>query len=95
MRIFSNSTLKDFYEKHADSKEQLLTWYKITTKARWKNYNDIKSYFKTVDCIKDNLMVFNLKGNKYRLAVDFNFKNEWAFIIFIGTHAEYNKKKFK
>ncbi len=95
MRIFSKSTLKDFYEKHADSKEQLLTWYKITNKAKWKNYNDIKSYFNTVDCIKDNLTVFNLKGNKYRLAVDFNFRNEWAFIIFIGTHAEYDKKKFK
>lgn len=95
MRIFSKGTLRDFYQKHEDCKEQLLTWYKVTSNASWKNFNDVKLHFSSADCIHDNFIVFNIKGNKYRLGVDFNFKNQWAFILFIGTHAEYDKKKFK
>lgn len=94
MKVFSKSTLRDFYKKHNDSKEQLLTWYKVATKAHWKNYLEIKKYFNSVDCIQDCLMIFNIKGNKYRLVVDFNFKLQWAFIVFIGTHADYNKRIF-
>jgi mRNA interferase HigB len=94
MRVFSKSTLRDFYEKHTDSKDQLLTWHKVATKAKWKNFNEIKKYFNSVDCIQDSLLVFNIKGNKYRLVVDFNFKLQWAFIVFVGTHAEYTKRIF-
>ena len=94
MRVFNKSTLRNFYEKHEDCKEQLLTWYKVTTKASWKSFNDVKKYFNSVDCIKDCLFVFNIKGNNYRLVVDFNFRLQWAFITFIGTHSDYDKKKF-
>jgi len=92
MRVFNKSTLRKFYEKHEDSKEQLLTWDKVSTKANWKSFNDVKKYFNSADCIKDSLFVFNIKGNKYRLVVDFNFRMQWAFITFIGTHADYDKK---
>ena len=94
MRVFSKSTLRDFYEKHNDCKEPLLTWYKVTTKANWQSFNDVKKYFNSTDCIRDSLLVFNIKGNKYRLAVDFHFKFSWAFVTFIGTHADYDKAKF-
>jgi mRNA interferase HigB len=94
MRVFSKSTLVDFYKKHNDSKDQLLTWYKVTTKASWSNFNEVKKYFNSVDCIKNSLLVFNIKGNRYRLVVDFNFKAQWAFIKFIGTHSAYDKMKF-
>ena len=94
MRVFIKSTLKDFYEKHNDCKEQLLTWHKVATKANWQNFKAVKDYFNSVDCVRDNLLVFNIKGNKYRLVVDFNFKMQWAFIHFVGTHADYDKKKF-
>ena len=86
--------MKDFYEKHNDCKEQILTWYKDTSKANWSNFNDVKEYFNSVDCIRNSILVFNIKGNKYRLVVDFNYILQWAFITFIGTHAEYEKIKF-
>ena len=95
MRVFSKGTLRNFYEKHEDCKEHLLTWYKVTTKADWTCFNDVKKYFNSVDCVKDNLYVFNIKGNSYRIVVDFNFTLQWVFVIFIGTHAEYDKQKFK
>jgi len=95
MRVFNKSTLRDFYQKHGDCKEQLLTWYKIITKTNWKTFIEIKKHFSSVDCIRDSLLVFEIKGNRYRLVVDFNFKFQWAFIIFIGTHAEYSKNRFK
>ena len=94
MRVFSKSTLRDFYEKHEDCKEQLLTWHKVASKANWKSFNDVKKYFNSVDCIKDSMLVFNIKGNNYRLVVDFNFRFQWAFVIFIGTHANYDKINF-
>jgi mRNA interferase HigB len=94
MRVFSKSTLVDFYLKHNDCKDQLLTWYKVTTKANWTNFNDVKRYFNSVDCIKDSLLIFNIKGNSYRLVVNFNFKAQWAFVKFIGTYADYDKMKF-
>lgn len=94
MRVFSKSTLINFYDEHRDCKEQLLTWYKVTIKANWRNFNDVKKYFNSADCIKDSLIVFNIKGNRYRLVVDFNFRLQWAFINFIGTHSDYDKKKF-
>lgn len=94
MRVFSRSTLRDFYQKHTDSKEQLLTWYKVASKANWKNFTEVKKHFNTVDCIRDSLLVFNIKGNRYRLVVDFNFKFNGAFIKYIGTHAEYTKRSF-
>ena len=91
MRVFSKSTLRDFYEKHNDCKQPLLTWYKVTTKANWRNFSDVKQYFNSTDCIRNSLLVFNIKGNKYRLVVDFNFRLCWAFIIFIGPHGEYEE----
>jgi mRNA interferase HigB len=94
MRVFSKSTLVDFYKKHNDCKDQLLTWYKVASKANWTNFNDVKRYFNSVDCIKDSLLIFNIKGNSYRLVVNFNFKAQWAFVKFIGTHADYDKMKF-
>lgn len=94
MRVFNKSTLRLFYEKHGDSREQLLTWHKVTIKASWKSFNDVKKYFNSADYIRDSLFVFNIKGNSYRLVVDFNFRMQWAFIIYIGTHADYDKRKF-
>jgi mRNA interferase HigB len=89
-RIFAKSTLRAFWEKHSDSEQYLKTWYDTAMKAKWKNPADIKQTYVTASVLKDSRMVFNIKGNDYRLVVKFNFKKQWAFIRFIGTHREYD-----
>ena len=91
MRVISRKTLRDFWDKHEDSEEQLKSWYRETEKATWKNINELKSDYPSASILKDNKIVFNIKGNNYRLIVKFNFDFQISWILFIGTHAEYDK----
>ncbi|MBW6496883.1 MAG: type II toxin-antitoxin system HigB family toxin [Bacteroidales bacterium] len=59
--------------------------------SEWKNPNEIKSAYATASILKNSRVVFNIKGNTFRLVVKFNFEKQWAFVRFIGTHAEYDK----
>ncbi|MDT0651878.1 type II toxin-antitoxin system HigB family toxin [Autumnicola edwardsiae] len=91
MKIFSRGTIRDFWEKHGDCELQLKTWYRETEKSNWSSINEIKNEYPSASILKDNRIVFNIKGNNYRLIVKFNFEYQLAWIRFIGTHAEYDK----
>nr|WP_256488681.1 type II toxin-antitoxin system HigB family toxin [Pontibacter sp. HSC-36F09] len=83
--------MRDFWEKHADSEQQLKAWYNEAEQADWKSPNDIKKDYPSASILEDNRMVFNIKGNNYRLIVRINYKYGVVWIRFIGTHAEYDK----
>ncbi|MBL4654156.1 MAG: type II toxin-antitoxin system HigB family toxin, partial [Flavobacteriales bacterium] len=91
MRILSRRTLREFWNNHADCKDQLQTWYRETEKSSWKNINDLKVEYPNASILKDKKIVFNIKGNKYRLIVKVNFEFQITWVRFIGTHAECNK----
>lgn len=91
MRIIAKSTLREFWEKHKDAEIPLKTWYKIVEKQSWKNIHDIKHVFGSVSIIANNRVVFNIKGNNYRLIAYIVFKVQKVFIRFIGTHKQYDK----
>lgn len=59
--------------------------------ADWKSPNDVKQTYVNASVLKSGRVVFNIKGNSYRMVVKFNFEKQWAFIRFIGTHAEYDR----
>ncbi len=90
MRVISRKALREFWQKHADSEEQLKSWYRETEKATWKNINELKTDYPSASILKDNKIVFNIKGNNYRLIVKFNFDYQISWILFVGTHAEYD-----
>lgn len=90
-RIIAKKTLKDFWENHADAEQYLKTWYETAKNSNWKSPNDVKQTFINASVLKDGRIVFNIKGNSYRLIVKFNFERQWVFIRFVGTHAEYDK----
>lgn len=90
-RIIAKRTLKEFWEIHADAEQYLKTWYDVAKNSHWKSPADIKNSFANASILKEGRVVFNIKGNTYRLVVKFNYEKEWAFIRFIGTHAEYDK----
>ncbi|WP_247234078.1 type II toxin-antitoxin system HigB family toxin [Telluribacter sp. SYSU D00476] len=91
MRVIAKRTLRDFWEKHADSEQQLKAWYNEAEQADWKSPNDIKKEYPSASILEDNRMVFNIKGNNYRLIVKINYKYGIVWIRFVGTHAEYDK----
>ncbi|MAC66112.1 MULTISPECIES: type II toxin-antitoxin system HigB family toxin [Zunongwangia] len=90
-RIIAKKTLREFWDKHADSEQYLKTWYETAKNSEWTSPSDIKKTYINASILKDSRVVFNIKGNSYRLIVKFNFDRQWAFIRFIGTHAEYDK----
>jgi mRNA interferase HigB len=91
VRVIAKRTLRDFWTKHADSEQQLTAWYRETEKAEWNTLNTLKKEYPSASILKGNRIVFNIKGNKYRLIVKFNFEYQICWIRFIGTHAEYDK----
>ncbi len=90
-RIFAKSTLREYGEKHPDSEQYLKTWFDTAMSSDRKTSNDVKQTYANASILKVGRIVFNIKGNSYRLIVKFNFEKQWAFIRFIGTHAEYDK----
>jgi len=90
-RIFAKSTLREFWEVHPDSELYLKTWYITALNSDWKTPNDVKQFYAKASILKDSRIVFNIKGNAYRLVAKFNFEKQWIFIRFIGTHFEYDQ----
>jgi mRNA interferase HigB len=90
-RIFAKSTLRDFWKLHPETEQYLKTWFDTAMNANWKTPNEVKKTYVNVSILKEGRMVFNIKGNSYRLVVKVNFEKQWIFIRFIGTHEDYNK----
>ncbi len=91
MRIISKKILRDFWEIHPDSEQQLKAWYQETSKAEWTNPNNLKAEYPSASFLADNRVVFNIKGNHYRLIVKINYDYQIIWIRFIGSHAAYDK----
>jgi mRNA interferase HigB len=90
-RIFAKSTLRTFWKKYPDSEQYLKTWYDIAMNSDWRTPNDVKNTYSSASILKDSRIIFNIKGNDYRLVARFNYEKQWIFIRFIGTHKEYDK----
>lgn len=91
MRVIAKRTLRGFWKKHGDCEEPLKSWYHEAEHANWKSPNDIKKHYPSASIIADNRVVFNIKGNNYRLIVKINYDYGIIWIRFVGTHAEYDK----
>ena|SRR6218665_1246658 len=91
MHIISRPKLITFWEKHPDAEIPLKLWFKKSQQAKWNSLNDLKKDFPTADYVKNNRVVFDIKGNKYRIVVVVYFSGQKMFIRFVGTHAEYDK----
>jgi mRNA interferase HigB len=90
-RIFAKSTLRVFWEKHPDAEQYLKTWYDTAMNEDWKTPAEVKLTYANASILKDSRIVFNIKGNSFRLVAKFNYEKQWIFIRFIGTHKEYDK----
>lgn len=91
MRVIAKRALRDFWLRHSDSENALKSWYRETEKSEWNSINDLKRVYPSASILNDRRIVINIKGNKYRLIVKFNFEYQIAWIRFVGTHTEYDK----
>ena len=90
MRFISKRTLRAFWERHTDAKEPLLAWYREVAKEDWDAPARVKQRYRSASIVGGNRVVFNIKGNDYRLVVRINYPGRIVYLRFVGTHAEYD-----
>ena len=90
MRIIAVKTLKLYAKKKIEAEQALLVWYEKAFKAGWKNHNELKTQFGNASVVADKRVVFNIHGNKYKLIVDIEYRLQIIFIVWVGTHKEYD-----
>lgn len=83
--------LKVFWRTHADAEQSLRSWVAATRSAQWTQPSDIVAQFTTASVLKSRRVVFNIKGNDYRLVVAVAYRFGAVYVKFIGTHAEYDR----
>ena len=91
MRVFSKSRLRDFWEQHPDAQAALDDWYRTARRAHWSNPADIRSRYANASFVGRDRVVFNIRGNTYRLVVQVDYARERVHIRFVGTHAHYDR----
>lgn len=88
--IISKRILREYGEAHPNSVGSLQAWHAEAKAAEWKTPADIKAQYRSASILKDNRVVFNICGNKYRLIVKINYGHGVVRVRFIGTHKEYD-----
>jgi mRNA interferase HigB len=90
MRIIKRGALVRFWERHPDAKTSLESWYAVVRKALWRTLAEMKQVYSSADLV-GRRTVFNIAGNKYRLIARVNYETQRVFVLYILTHAEYNR----
>lgn len=94
MDLINKNILDDYKKKHSDSVKPLANWERLVHLAQWKAPQDIRNAIRSADFLSGNRVIFNIGGNKHRLLVVVAYAKEKMIVRWIGTHAEYSKKKF-
>lgn len=95
MRVIAIKTLKQFWEKTPSSEQPLWSWYEEVEKANWSNPNELKEQYRNASVINSKRVVFNIHGNSYRLVVDIEYNFKIVFIVWIGSHKDYDRINVK
>ena len=90
MRVISKAVLIAFWIRPPAAKQALQTWFEDATHAQWKTPQDIKLRYSSASFVAANRVVFNIKGNEYRLVVAVAYRFAALYVKFVGTHAEYD-----
>lgn len=91
LRVISRKKLKEFWEKHPIAELPLKCWFKEVSNSSITSPTLLKNIYPSASILQNNRVVFNIKGNKYRLVVKINYDYQLLWIRFIGTHADYDK----
>jgi mRNA interferase HigB len=90
MHIVAVKFLRTFWEKNPGSEQSLKSWVDEAKKASWSQPTEIKEQYRSASILKNKRVVFNIKGNDYRLVVSVAYHYQALYVKFIGTHKEYD-----
>ena len=90
MRIVAKKTLREFWERHPTAKGSLLAWFREVKQEDWDTPAKVKARYRSASIVGGNRVVFNIKGNDYRLVAKINYRYRTVYVRFVGTHAEYD-----
>jgi len=91
MRVISKKLLREFWEKHNDAKAALQAWYEDALRTEWRTPQEVKQRYGNASIIAGNRVIFNIKGNEYRLVVKVHYDRGQIYIRFVGTHRAYDE----
>jgi mRNA interferase HigB len=92
MLLVGRKKLDDFSGAHADARPWIANWIADTEAERWRTPQDIKRSYASASFLPGNVVIFNVKGNNYRLEVQVAYNTGVVVVRWIGTHAEYTKR---
>ncbi|MEB2783592.1 type II toxin-antitoxin system HigB family toxin [Algoriphagus persicinus] len=91
MRVIAVKTLKDWCESYPKARQSLLSWHEEVSSVDWESPHNLKSQFRSASIISNKRVIFNIHGNSFRLIVDIEYRLKIVFIVWFGTHKEYDK----
>lgn len=91
VRIIAIKTLKDWCIVYPKAKQSLLAWHEEANLADWNSPNELKGQFRSASVVSEKRVIFNIHGNSFRLIVDIEYRLKIVFIVWFGTHQEYDK----
>lgn len=90
MRVVGRQLLEDFKRRHADARGQVDAWLAEAKEGAWETPHDLKERYAAASILKNGVVVFNIRGNRYRLAVQIAYQTQVVKVLAIGTHEEYD-----
>lgn len=91
MRVIAVKTLREFWETAPEAEQALLAGYEEAEAAQWSSPNELKHQYRNASVLTDKRVIFNIHGNSYRLIVDIEYRLKIVFIVWFGTHKQYDK----
>ena len=91
MKILVKKTLLYYTERYPAASMQMMIWYNEFSKLDFQNFNELKLIYGNASIVNKDRVVFNIKGNEFRLVVSINFTQNACYIIWFGSHKEYDK----
>ena len=91
MRVIAIKTLKEYITEFHQAEQALLSWHEEVVLALWSNPNELKDQYRNASILNEKRVVFNIHGNSYRLIVDIEYRLKIVFIVWFGTHRQYDK----
>ncbi|MDN3581514.1 type II toxin-antitoxin system HigB family toxin [Mucilaginibacter flavus] len=91
MRVIAVKTLKEYIVEFYQAEQALLSWHEEALLANWSNPNELKAQYRNASVLNEKRVVFNIHGNSYRLIVDIEYRLKIIFVVWFGTHNQYDK----
>lgn len=95
MRVIAKRRLREFWERHPAAREPLLAWFREVEREDWDTPAAVKAKYRNASIVGGDRVVFNVKGNAFRLVVRIDYAYRVVYVRFIGTHAEYDAVNVK